>query len=395
MTLTRPPLLLPILADHFVELDVLWERREAALADSEWTLRDLADLEARAARHLDGVLLGQEHAVDLARRALAGDERGAATAAAFVLWDLGAPELREELVGALTGGHPEVAHGVRLGLRHRNIAQLEAELRGLATHTAAVVRACACDVLAYHRLQAVTEVRGLLTDQDAEIRALACAAIGRWRLGWSAEDLRAQLAIPDAAPAHRAALETSARLALPELAAICAETDAPPEALKFLGVIGGAEQLPVLQRALADPARADAALAGLGALGLAAGVPAILEALARPLTAHAAAAAFLRITGARDVQGAPVPPPAELGEDAAEFWDEVVAADPELAGRWWRDNAARFEPGRRQQGGVAVEGWPLDAGLTVQVRSDACLGAWARKATQFPEVELEGLATDS
>lgn len=372
MNLPRPQLLLPILAQHFTELDVLWERREAAVADSAATARELADIERRAQRHLEGLLLGQGHALDLARPALQGEERGAATAASFVMLDLGPAELRAELIAALAAAGPEAAHGIRIALRHRDVADLEPRLRELAAAASPLARACACDVLAFQRRDPVASVRELLDVDDEEIRALAIGCLGRWGGPWTADDLRAQLAAPGTARAHRAALETSARVALPGLLEICREAayrqDEPSlEALRFLGVIGDEGEIPRLQRVVADAAAADqpdspalargaAALAALGALGSPQGVPILLAALEKTLLAHAAAAAFLRITGAADVKGEPVPPPPSLDAEAAEFWDEHVEVDPVLARRWWQEHGGRFAPAARWQAGVAVEG---------------------------------------
>ncbi|MDY0108314.1 MAG: hypothetical protein RBT60_00060 [Candidatus Krumholzibacteria bacterium] len=397
MNLPRPQLLLPILEQHFVELDILWERREACLGDPVMTARDLADIEQRAHRHLEGLLLGQAHALDLARPALQGEERGAATAAAFVMLDLGPTELRAELIAALAAAAPEAAHGIRIALRHRDVADLEPGLRELAATASPLVRACACDVLAFHRHAPVASVRELLDAEDEEIRALAVGCLGRWGGPWSADDLRAQLAIPSAVRSHRAALETSARLALPGLLEICREaayreTEPSLEALRFLGVIGDAGEIPGLQQVVAEAATADqpdspalargvAALAALGGLGSPHGVPILLAAFERPLLMHAAAAAFLRITGAEDVKGEPVPPPAELDAEAAEFWDEHVEVDPELARRWWQEHGGRFVPTARWQAGVAVAGWPVDEKVPLAGRRDVWLADRYRKKT--------------
>ncbi len=371
-------ILLPILDEHFLELDILWERREAGLGDTELTGRELAELEQRAQRHLDGLLLGPEYALELARRALAADERGAATAAGFVMMDLGDPVLAEELVRALAVAAPEAAHGIRIALRHRDVGPLAPSLRELAGSLEPVVQACACDVLAYHRLEKIASVRDLLTAEDEEVRALASGAIGRWQGPWTADDLRAQLAVPGAPLAHRAALETSARLSLRGLLEACRdaayrEADPSLVALAFLGVIGDAGEVQDLQRALERPDLAPAALAALGALGSPQGVPAILDALGDPLLAHAAAGAFLRITGAEDVKGEPAAPPAELDEAEAEFWDEHVPAEAALARRWWQENAARFTDGIRWQQGVAESETITAPETAMGVRRDAWL----------------------
>ncbi len=386
-----PPLriLTSIVDEHFLELDILWERREASLHDPELTAADLAALEQRAQRHLEGLLLAPEYALDLARRALAANERGAATAAGFVMMDLGDPALAEELVRTLATATPEIAHGIRIALRHRDIGKQEPLLRELTASTIPHVVACSCDILSFHHRDHVPSVRELLTDADEETRTLAITALGRWAGPWTVDDLRAQLSIAVAPAAHRAALETSAVVALPELLDTCREVgtrDSDPslEALVFLGVIGDAAEIPILQRALARPDLAPAAVAALGALGAPEGVPIILEALANPLLAHPAAVAFLRITGAENVQGEPVPPPAELDEDAAAFWDEYVPADPVLARRWWEANGSRFAADTRWNAGLAADAATTDA-LPLALAGDLTLRTCYRASPSAAE----------
>jgi len=394
VTLTRPPVLLHILKEHFLELDSLWERRENCIYDSAWNPQELAELEQRAARHLEGLLIGQGHALDLAREALQGDDRGAATAASFVILNLDLPELVEELISTLETADPEVAHGIRIALRHHDISSTEALLRPLAHSESALVRVCVCDVLAFHRRAPVEKLGALLAEDDEEVRALAIAAVGRWRVKWQVENLREQLIQSDSPLVQRAALETSARTKLPELLSVCldaafAKGKPSLEALKFLGVVGGGTEIPQLVQALEDPACSRAALSALGTLGFCGTIPSIIAALANPLTVHDAAAAFLRITAADDVQGEPVSPPEEFSEEETDFWDEHVEVDPSLAAQWWQDNEDRFVENERYQKGCAMGDWPPEAGISLEGRRDEFLRACFLETEGFSDQELE------
>ncbi len=398
MTLPRPHILLPILKEHFGELDTLWERREMCVYDSVWNHQDLAELEERANRHLEGLLIGQGHALDLAREALQGGERGAATAGAVVMLNLGSPELAEELVRTMESTEPEVAHGIRIALRHHELGPTEALLRPLTTSKSPLVRACACDVLAFHRRPPAEDVRPLLTDEDEEVRTLAIASIGRWGGDWQEEDLHLQLTQCDSALVQRAALETSVRVALPDLLSICLEAayreeNPSLEALKFLGVIGDEAEIGQIEQALDDFPVAGAALCALGSLGYTQPIPAIIKALSNPLVAHAAAAAFLRITAAENVQGEPLKPPAEISEEEADFWDEHVEADPLLAEQWWQNNAEQFAKNERYQGGCAVQGWPVETAISLEARRDEFLRACFLAGGSLGELELESAAS--
>jgi len=386
--------LLPVLREHFVELDVLWERRELCVFDPVWRPRDLAELEQRAHRHLEGLLLGQGHALDLAREAFRAEERGAATAAGFVFLDLGVPELRDELMEILSAADLEVAHGIRIALRHRTLGSIEPAIRTLADSGSPIVKACACDVLAFHRSDPVVGVRSLLEEEDEELRTLAISSIGRWRGEWGEGDLLRELEKPDSKRAQRAALETSARLSLPGLPSICLEAafeaeEPCMEAMKFLGVIGGVSELPRLEKALENPDLATPALGAIGALGSPDGIPAIIEALRDPKLMHDAAAAFLRITAAENVKGDPVPPPEDFSEEEADFWDEHVEVDADLAEKWWEAHEAEFYGAERWQNGQAVSGWPVDGDLTLEARRDEYLRGSFQGVAGTEEVELE------
>jgi len=397
MQLAYPRILLRVLEHQLSELDVLWERRELVLFDPELVLDDLAEIEARAAAHLRGVLLGQGHALDRARAALRGDETGAATAAAFTLLDLGHAALRDELLDVLRTAEAPIAHGIRIALRHRPLGESEGVLREIADSAEPLARACAADVLAFQRRAAVESVRDLLGHADPAVRVLACESLGRWRSRWEPDDL-VQLLESAASPRlRRAALETSARAGLP-LVEPCRElglraSDPLREATAFLGVVGGADDVAELTAALRRPDVAESALAALGALGFPTAMPAILDALFDPHTAHAAAAAFLRITGAENVRGEKrLPPPADLPEDDLPFWDDELAVDPDLAARWWRQSSARFDKEQRWQAGVSVSADPLGASfarLPLQARRDTYLRACAAGAMELPDLELE------
>ncbi len=397
MTLPRPNILLPILKEHFVQLDSLWERREMCIYDLVWNHQDLAELEQRAQRHLEGLLVGQGHALGLAREAIQGDERGAATAGAIVMLNLGSPELVKELIHTLETAETEVAHGIRIALRHHEIGQTEALLLPLTTSESPLLLACICDILAFHRRAPVDNVRALLTDKDEEVSALAIASIGRWRMDWQEKDLDLQLSQCDSALVQRAALETSARLALPSLLSICLEAaygqEKPSfEALKFLGVIGSESEVAQLEQTLANAASASAALCALGTLGKSQAIPAIIKSLANPLIVHDAATAFLRITAAENVQGEPIAPPEELSEEEADFWDEHVEVDFSLAEQWWQDNADRFAKKERWQAGNAVLQWPPKTEISLASRRDEFLRACYLKGQGQDDLELESSA---
>lgn len=396
--LPRPAVMLDILEEHFEELDFLWEQREGVIFAPDWTLKELAELEERAEAHLDGLRLGAGHSVDLARPGLAGKERGLATAAAFTLMAMSSPELEGEVLLALSqASTPEARDGIRIALRHSDVSRLADSLVKLASAGEPVVRAAAADVMAFHRMAPPPRLLDLLGIPDPEVRRLLCGAIGRFGGPWSIDPLETALRGDDRAIAE-AALETSARLGVPDLAGICrkAATKSPspsPEALRFLGVLGGVNDLPLLESCLGRPDFAGAALQGIGALGSARAIPALLQTMENPLMARASGAAFVRITGARNIEAdKPLPPPPDLPEDEVDFRDNTNPPDPGRAKAWWEKEKGRFAPEGRWQAGRDVAKEPLGEAfkeLPLACRRDIYLGVRARDPFNTPDLELE------
>src|SRR5262245_155590 len=131
MTRARPaPVLDAALEAHFLELDLLWEQREAQLFSDVWTLADLGEIEARADAHLDGLLLAGAPGLALARAGLASGETGAACAGALVLLAAGEPAT---VLAALAAAEvePAAALGIRSALRYGAPGCDEAALRAL------------------------------------------------------------------------------------------------------------------------------------------------------------------------------------------------------------------------------------------------------------------------
>lgn len=395
--LPKPVLMLDILEEHFEELDFLWDQREAAVFSPDWTLRDLAEHEERAEAHLDGLRVGQGHSVDLARSFLTGEEKSAVTAAALTMMAFGDPDLEAEVVAALLTASPDARDGIRIALRHSDITRVVPHLRQLAASADTSIRVAALDLLAFHRQPPPAGLPELLFKCTPESRALLYGALGRFGGPWSTDPL--QIAFDGGTPElQRSALETSARLGVPDLASMCRRAAGRPEnppgaALAFLGVLGDPQDLPLFQNSLGRKPLALAALAGLGALGRTEAIPALIEAMTDKDLTQAAGAAFTRITGANDIRAdKPLPPPEGLSEEELEFFDPIFPADPAKARAWWEREKGRFTGEGRWQAGREVSKEPLGAAfqrLPLETRRDVYLGFRARSGSQAPDLEFE------
>jgi uncharacterized protein (TIGR02270 family) len=395
--LPRPPAILDILEEHLNELDFLWEQRERFVFSPDWTLKELAAHEERAEAHLDGLRIGAANSVDLARPALTADETGLATAATFVLTAFDLPELEHEVLQALKTASPKSRDGIRIGLRYCDIKRLAAEIVELATSAEPAVRAAALDVLAFHRLPPPKGIPMLLGDPDPHVRRLVYDAAGRFGGPWSYDVL--SNALDGDSPALRlAALRASARMGLLGLDDSCRQAgtrlqNPVPEALEFLGVLGNAKDLAILQNSITRPALTGAALFGMGKLGSVAAIPLILESIENDKLTHAAGRAFVRITGAKDIEATkPLPPPEGATEAEIQDWDTSLPPDPAKARAWWEKEKGRFTVEGRWQAGFDVSRTPFgehfDA-MPLDTRLDVYLGARARDPQKTPDRELE------
>jgi len=379
---------------HFEELDFLWELREGVIFAPDWNLEELEVHEERAEAHLDGLRLAELHGAEIARPQLQSEETFAATAATFTLMETGDPELQAEVIRALEGAAPEGADGIRIGLRHCDIRQIAEDLAQLVRSAEPSSRARALDVLAFHRLPAPDGALELIRDPDEQVRSLAFGAAGRLGLGIEAAQLNEALATQDPS-LRRAALEAGARLGTASLVDLCrnaaTQRDGPvAEALAFLGVVGDARDLPLLQAALQNSELASAALRGLAALGNVGTIPLIISLMEDAELASAAGAAYTRITG--DVEIAGERPEAASSDEEAEAGDEARPPDPARARAHWERQARELDPAGRWQSAIEVSRDPLGPAfdtLPLESRRDVYLGARALRGAGIHDLELE------
>ena len=219
--LAYPKVYLDIVEEHFQELDFLWELRERSLFRPGLFLKDLARIEDRARSHLNGLFVGELHAVDLCRPHLSGGDTAAATAAALAFLAFNITELDDEVLAAFAGGPPKAREGIRIALRQSDGARIGPRLTEIATSPDPGVRAASADLLAFHRLPPPKGLDALFFDDAPHVRVLTCGAIGRFGGPWGGDYLEHALKSANA-EVRRAALEASARLGMPGIDRYCA-----------------------------------------------------------------------------------------------------------------------------------------------------------------------------
>lgn len=391
--LNRPDVLIDVLEEHLEELDFLCEHREQVLFDPDWDLADLAQLESRMEAHLDGLMVGEGHSNELARKAIGEGRLSLAAAASLALLSL-SPDSARSLVRSLPQLEPEAALGVRIALCHSVIDAVVDDLTGLLEGAPPLFRAVAADALAFHRrLPEHTSLDDLLVDEDPLVVRTGLCTVARTARTLAPEILERGLASGEAA-VREATLRAASVGRHPGLPARCREIPSP-ESIRFLGVIGGDAVLPLLERSLGEPEWARSALMGLAALGSVPAIELLLRTMDDAALQRTAGAGFTRITGA-DIQAdePPSPPPEGAGEAELDDFDDSPLPDPARAAAFWQAEGGRFQSAPRWQAGRDVSNDVLAAGfddLPLAIRLDLYLGARFSDPAA-PLMELEARA---
>jgi uncharacterized protein (TIGR02270 family) len=362
-----------LLEEHLQELGFLWSRWRAALADPDYTIAGVAELEERIRAHLQGVQVPGERAWPRLRELLEAEDPDLAFAAAYALLHAPSPELAAPVLDAFGGAEGEAFHALAAALTYGPVPRPALErVRALLSARPAIRAVAAAEVLAFHGVLGLTgeQLRYFLEDEDAATRRAA------W---WLAALLGAQIAPESYARALRdddlgvgaAALECGAWCGVAGVLPVLRKlADAPqPErldALYLLAVLGTGDDAERIYALVRSAALGPDRFALAGAFGDPRFVPLILQSLEDPdaATAAAAGAAFTRLTGV-DVESstrATVTPAggAEPDEFDAEFLERVMLPDPAKARREWdRLRPALERAGRLCRGADVAR--PLDA----------------------------------
>lgn len=164
-----------IFQQHLDSYQFLWRQWQDARGSPDFTLRDLARLEARMEAHLDGLLVAGENVAPMLEPSLSGDDRAAALAAAYVLLAMGRDEFAAKVLDAFRGAQGPALEGIRDALCLGNVTRVLPQLRELFTSSPAPIAVAAAEVLAFHdRLEAASaRAAGFLTHDDPAVRRAA------------------------------------------------------------------------------------------------------------------------------------------------------------------------------------------------------------------------------
>lgn len=363
-------LLWDIYETHLAEAAFRWSQWEAALDAPDFVLEEVAEVEARFAAHLDGLVLG---GAPVARRllepALAADEPESIVAAALALLGGEAPPESAAVLSALPGAPPLALAALQRALELAPTSSLPADLPALLEKEEAVPElwALVLDVLGVHGLATAPLCTPFLSHSVPRVAAAALRAASHARLPLDPAVL--QRALGSGEPVLRdaailAGLMGGHRSAWAACKAVV-ESRAPGCRLPLLllGMGGDERDVKGLLALLSDEKLRPDVLWALGFSGRMAAADACVELMREAPVAALAGEAFSAITGLRIEGGHAVvkeepeaeelaPLEEDLGIDLTPKPEDALPLPrPEQVAAWWQEHRARLDARQRYLAG--------------------------------------------
>jgi HEAT repeat protein len=170
--------LIDILEEHFEETAILWERRRSAVSDPLYSVIAIGRLDERMEAHVDGLILGEQHARPILEEGIGGDEASVIFAAAYVLLRLQDQAAADLVMDTLMEAQDEQVDGLRQALSQGPLDLVGERLKEMYQSGPSRLAVVAAEVFASHGRLHVTasRLRKFYDDDDPEIRQAA------WRI---------------------------------------------------------------------------------------------------------------------------------------------------------------------------------------------------------------------
>ncbi len=351
-----------IVEQHVIEASFIWVRRDSAVSETHYVLKDLVGLDERVYTHLDGLRIAGEEGWDICKEALGEEEPGEVFAASVLAFESRRSEWIETVleVGSMSY---EVSRGVISALGWLSFEQASAHIEKLLFEESRVLKRIGIAASSIHRQGPGPLLGDCLDSDDVFLQARALKAAGELRrqdlLGkvkacFTSEDL------PCRFWAGWAGALLGERAALPVLQQIALEQSPFQErACAFaLRGLGGKAALEWHRELIDRPDLHRLAVQGVGAIGDPVLVPWLFEQMAIPDLARVAGESFSMITGVdleyenmegewpEGFEAGPTDDPeddnVEMDADEDLPWPNV-----ELVQQWWHHHQKDFQKGTR------------------------------------------------
>ena len=364
----RPPTLPDVLLEHLEELAILSIQRRKLLFDPDVILCEFLPHEGRIAAHWDGLVVGADDSVALAKERLDSPDPWDVYAAARVWIELGKPKTWEILERVATVDETAVP-GWREALRRVPHELMRDRFPdGPPPGETSPVLDVLVFALGWHRLLPENVLTELVRHADHSVRRNAARTIG-WGMvsPQKAGHLTGVLRLDGDQDVRRAALWSAALVVPDETASWCRDRirsgEVDPFTVRVLGLLGGPEDTGLVEGLIASSRGAiPAAIRALGDLGDTRVVESLIEILTTADEGIRRAARYALQT----LIGAALPRPRKSSTEALFEEEDEVPTTAALKAFWAEASRAytkheRWLRGRPFPGGEDAWNQPMES----------------------------------
>ena len=357
--------------EHLEEASFLYEQRLTLFDDPEITWLDIADFEERFEAHIDGLVVGEEPALNVCKTQAMEGDFGELHAAVRVFCRQNRLDFVQECLEALDPEDTERVQAISDALNHELPAKWKDEFIRILSEGDQRLIPVVAKLIGYRRLSSGKELLQALQQNSSQAVSNIIWSIGRVREQYARTLLfNKYLKHEDESVCSATALALL-RIGDPQTLDHCLHSvHSGNWPLLPLGLGGNRSTAAVLiESATNNKASADCLIA-LGLLGNISAVDTLLSGLGNADFARSAAIAFNLITGAGIYEEVFIPE--EIDEDEL-FEEELeklkrgeslyppgeepgttitrISQKPEDWQKWWAENKSQFNPGIRYRNG--------------------------------------------
>lgn len=363
--------LIELYKEHLEEASFLYEQRLSLFDDPEVTWLDIEDFEARFEPHIDGLVVGEDLAIDVCKTQAVEGDFGELHAAVSVFCRQNRKDLVEEILDQLDFDEPENIQAVADAIKYELPEAWENDFLKILSQEDQSFIPIFSILTGYRRIQHNQQLITLLNSSPDDLLPNIIWAIGR---------LKNQQTVPmlfnflqhEKSSIRKLAAQTLVRLGDQQTLKQCMHT-AHSQTWSHIPLALGGDQTAVniLIDSIGKGKNDVDTIIGLGLFGDASGIPILLNSLDNPEVAESAAVALNLITGAELYEEAFIPD--EIEED--ELFDEELekfkhgevptgpdgqpfgititrlSQNPDDWNKWWLENQKRFDPRIRFRNG--------------------------------------------
>ncbi|MGH7496383.1 MAG: HEAT repeat domain-containing protein [bacterium] len=356
---------------HLSEASFLYEQRLSLCDDPGLTWKDFDDFEQRFEAHIDGLVVGEDLALEICKQQASAGDFGELHAAMRVFCRQNRLDLVLETIEAIDHEDAKKLQAVADALSDELSTAWQDDFVGLLQDGNLKLVAILPKLIGYRRLAAGTELLQALQENGAYLPATLIWALGRLR------ERNADVPLLNTYLQHTVeAVRSAAALALlrigePQTTTYCLRYARQQNwVLLPIGLGGSRSAVPVLREIAARAKPNPDCLLALGLLGDVSALDPLLTQLGNTELAGSAAQALNLITGAEIDEEIFVPEPVDEDELFEEELEKLkrgeplyppgqepgttitrLSQKPEDWHKWWTANQSRFDPKIRYRNG--------------------------------------------